>query len=414
MSDALPQTLPETLPETLPLADWRTRAGLDLLCDALGAGAGEARFVGGAVRDGLLGLGVKDVDIATIHAPEEVVKRIRAAGFKAVPTGLAHGTITAVLDHWPVEITTLRRDVTTDGRRATVAFGTDWREDAARRDFTMNALYANPLDGTLHDYFDGRADLAAHRVRFIGDPLARIDEDHLRILRYFRFTARFGTLDRDSGDYAACVARAPSLIALSRERIADELLRLLALPDPSAVVAAMIEDDVLMPVLPEIAGDKIAALRALIVAERQSGIAPDGLRRLAALLPKDAATAEQIGARLRLSNKARARLHKALAPDDAATPEALAYRLGTQSAVDRMLLGLSFTSDEAPRIGQWQAPKLPLSGGDLIAMGLEAGPQVSSLLQALERQWVAAGFPSAQKTRAMAAQMIVSLLRSTQ
>src|SRR5690606_38692919 len=290
---------------------------LDVLCDALGGGVGEARFVGGAVRDGLLGLPVNDVDIATVHAPDAVMRRIRAAGFKAVPTGLAHGTITAVLDHWPVEITTLRRDVSTDGRRATVAFATDWREDAARRDFTMNALYADPLDGALQDYFGGVDDLAARRVRFIGDAQARIAEDHLRILRYFRFTARFGALDRGSVDYAACVAHATSLMALSRERIADELLRLLALPDPSDVVAAMVEDGVLAPVLPEVTVAGVAALRALLGAERAAGLAPDGLRRLAALLPGEA-VAEQIGPRLRLSNKARARLHAMLVPAEAA------------------------------------------------------------------------------------------------
>lgn len=403
-----------TLPDMLPASEWRERAGLDKLCAALGAGEGEARFVGGAVRDGLLGIPVKDVDIATLHRPEEVVRRIKAAGFKAVPTGLAHGTITAVLGHWPVEITTLRRDVSTDGRRATVAFADDWREDAARRDFTMNALYADPRSGALHDYFDGRADLAARRVRFIGDPLARIAEDHLRILRYFRFTARFGALDPSSPDYAACVAQATSLMALSRERIADELLRLLGLPDPAPVVAAMVADEVLKSVLPEITAAGVAALRALIAAEAEAGISPDGLRRLAALLPRDPALADQIGARLRLSNKARQRLQKALADEDPATPEALAYRLGPQSAVDRILLGRAFTPAEAARMQDWAVPRLPLSGGDLIAMGLAAGPQVARTLQALERAWIAAGFPPLAETREMAAQMIVASLRSAQ
>lgn len=400
------------LPDRLPPSDWRERAGLDTLCDALGASLGEARFVGGAVRDGLLGLPVKDVDIATVHLPEEVVRRIKSAGFKAVPTGLAHGTITAVLDHWPVEITTLRRDVSTDGRRATVAFGTDWRDDAARRDFTMNALYADPGDGALHDYFGGQEDLAARRVRFIGDPHARIAEDHLRILRYFRFTARFGALDRSAADYAACVTHASSLMALSRERIADELLRLLALPDPADVIAAMIEDGLLRPVLPEVTSAD--ALRALIATERQAGIPADPLRRLAGLLPADGALADQIGARLRFSNKARQRLQKALTPIDASSPEALAYRLGTESAVDQMLLGLAFTPDVAARMADWTAPRLPLSGGDLIAMGLTAGPQVAKTLQLLEREWIAAGFPPTDETRAMAAQMIVAELRSIQ
>jgi len=401
-------------PTLLPPADWRARAGLDALCAALGADAGEARFVGGAVRDSLLGIPVKDVDIATVHPPQEVIRRIRAAGFKAVPTGIAHGTVTAVLHHWPVEITTLRRDVSTDGRRATVAFATDWREDAARRDFTMNALYAEPRSGALHDYFGGLDDLAARRVRFIGDPAARIAEDHLRILRFFRFTARFGALDRGSADYAACVAHATSLMALSRERIADELLTLLALPDPSEVLAAMVADGVLRPVLPEVTMAGVAALRALLAAERAAGCAPDGLRRLAALLPPGEDGGEQIGARLRLSNKARARLHAMRAPMEAATPEALAYRLGTQGAIDRMLLGRAFTVEAIARIRDWPVPQMPLSGGDLIGMGLTAGPQVAKALQALERDWIAAGFPPAGETRAMAAQMIVSLLRATQ
>lgn len=402
------------MPDRLPPAPWRERPGLAALCDALGAAAGEVRFVGGAVRDGLLGLPVNDVDIATVHAPDAVVRRIRAAGFKAVPTGLAHGTITAVLDHWPVEITTLRRDVSTDGRRATVAFATDWREDAARRDFTMNALYADPGDGALHDYFGGVADLAARRVRFIGDAQARIAEDHLRILRYFRFTARFGALDRGSADYAACVAHATSLMALSRERIADELLTLLALPDPSDVLAAMVEDGVLRPVLPEVTVAGVTALRALLAAEQAAGCLPDGLRRLAALLPPGTDGAEQIGARLRLSNKARARLAAMRAPVTAASPEALAYRLGTQGAIDMILLGRAFTVEAIARLRDWPVPRMPLSGGDLIGMGLTAGPQVAKALQALERDWIAAGFPPAEQTRAMAAQMIVSLLRATQ
>lgn len=401
----------ETLPDVLPDADWRGRKDLDRLCEVLGAQEGEARFVGGAVRDGLLGLPVKDVDIATLHAPEEVVARIKAAGFKAVPTGIAHGTVTAVIHGWPVEITTLRRDVSTDGRRATVAFGTDWREDAARRDFTMNALYADPQSGALFDFFDGRADLAARRVRFIGDPLARIAEDHLRILRYFRFTARFGALDRSSPDYAACVQSATSLMALSRERIADELLRLLGLPGPCEVIAAMVEDDVLKPVLPEVNDLGVVVLATLVRAEQQQGIAPDALRRLAALLPLDSGLAEQIGARLRLSNKARQRLRKAMTLVDATSPEALTYRIGPESAVDQILLGRAFSPMLAPKIATWPVPKFPLSGGDLIALGLVAGPEVAKTLQALEQSWVEAGFPPEGQARAMAAQMIKGRLK---
>ncbi len=402
------------LPTTLPDAEWRSRSGLSELCDALGARVGEARFVGGAVRDGLLELAVKDVDIATVHRPEEVVERIRRAGFKAVPTGIAHGTVTAVIDHRPVEITTLRRDVSTDGRRATVAFGTDWREDAARRDFTMNALYADPVTGLLHDYFDGLADLAAHRVHFIGDPGARIAEDHLRILRYFRFTARFGEIDLASPDYAACVANASSLMALSRERIADELLKILSLPDPAPVISVMVDGGVLVPVLPEIGVEGVLALRRLISAEQATGTPPDSLRRLLALLPDDAALADQVGARLRLSNKLRARMQAALGPQDAQAPQGLAYRTGLPAALDRILLGRAFEVEDVSRLEGWESPRLPLSGGDLIAMGLKAGPQVAKALQEVERQWIASGFPGEAETRALADQILVSLLRATQ
>ncbi|MBM3928021.1 MAG: CCA tRNA nucleotidyltransferase, partial [Sphingomonadales bacterium] len=210
---------------TLPQTDWRDRAGLDTLIDALGGGK-NACFVGGAVRDALLGLPVADLDIATRLAPEDVIDALRRAGIKAVPTGLAHGTITAVIASGPVEVTTLRRDVSTDGRHAIVAFTDDWREDAARRDFTMNALYADPQTGEVFDYFDGIADLAARHIRFIGDARQRIAEDHLRILRFFRFLARFGDTPDPEG-LAACTERANDLMALSRERIREEILKLL-------------------------------------------------------------------------------------------------------------------------------------------------------------------------------------------
>ncbi|HWL47619.1 MAG TPA: CCA tRNA nucleotidyltransferase, partial [Sphingomonadaceae bacterium] len=230
----------------LPAAPWQARAGLRELLDALGVSKGHTRYVGGAVRDTLAGLAVEDIDLATRLAPAETMRRVRAAGMKAVPTGLAHGTVTAILpDGGAVEVTTLRRDVTTDGRRATVAFTDDWREDAARRDFTINALSADPASATLHDYFGGAEDLAAGRVRFIGDPLTRIAEDHLRILRFFRFHARFGAGIPEAAALAACVARANDLMALSRERIADELLKLLALPDPTATLRLMVDRGIL-------------------------------------------------------------------------------------------------------------------------------------------------------------------------
>jgi poly(A) polymerase len=398
----------------LPDAEWQHKAGLDALCLALGAEADEARYVGGAVRDSLLGLAVKDVDIATVHPPRDVVRRIEAAGFRAVPTGLAHGTITAILHRWPVEITTLRHDLATDGRHATVAFGADWRADAARRDFTINALYAEPAGGAIHDYFGGLDDLAARRVRFIGDPFARIAEDHLRILRYYRFTARFGTIDTASADHAACVAQANMLMALSRERIADELMKLLVLPDPAEVLAAMVAGGILTPVLPEIWAEGVGALRALVAAEQAASMTPDALRRLVALLPPDPVLADQIGARLRLSNKARARMQAALRVEEADSPRALAYRLGVVSAIDQMLLGRAFTRADANALAGWEPPHLPLSGGDLIAMGLPAGPIVARTLQQVEQLWIAADFPGPDATRGIAAQRVAAVLRSSQ
>ncbi|MBC7985738.1 MAG: CCA tRNA nucleotidyltransferase, partial [Sphingomonadaceae bacterium] len=299
----------------LPEAEWRARPGLDRLLAALDAEEGATRWVGGAVRDTLLGLPVTDIDCATTIAPDAVIERLRAAGIKVVPTGIAHGTVTAVIEGKPVEVTTLRRDVSTDGRRATVAFTDDWREDAARRDFTINALSADPLSGALHDYFGGLDDLAARRIRFIGDPLRRIAEDHLRILRFFRFHARFGEGALDGAGYAACVARANDLMALSRERIADELLKLLAFPDPRATLRAMLDGAILRPVLPEIGEEGFARLDRLIAREQALAIAPEAIRRLAALLPADAGTVADIAKRLRLSRADENRLRVAAAPE---------------------------------------------------------------------------------------------------
>jgi len=375
----------------LDAAAWRGRRGIARLLDALGAADGLTRYVGGAVRDELLLLPVNDVDLATRLRPDEVVERLRAAGIKAVPTGIAHGTVTAISDDQPVEVTSLRRDVATDGRRATVAFTDDWMEDAARRDFTINALSADPASGELFDYFGGLADLDARRVRFIGAPLERIAEDHLRILRFFRFHARFGAGAPDAAALDACAARANDLMALSRERIADEMLKLLAMPDPAPTLAIMLERDILVPVLPEITPDRLGALGALIAAEVESGLGGDPLRRLSAALPPDSAQAEKIAARLKLSNKARKRLGCAAGRDCGASPEALAYRLGRDCAIDRLLLAGRVA--DAVAITGWAIPRLPIGGGKLIARGLAEGPAVARVLQAIERRWVDAAFP---------------------
>ena len=371
---------------------WRKKRGMKRLLAALGADEGLTRFVGGAVRDDLLGLPVSDIDLATRIEPDEVVRRLEKARIKAVPTGIEHGTVTAVSDGAPFEITTLRRDVTTDGRRATVAFTDDWKEDAARRDFTINALSADPLTGELFDYFGGLADLERRHIRFIGDPLQRIAEDHLRILRFFRFHARFDAGEPDPAAIHACTVRANDLMALSRERIADELLKLLGLPDPSVTVEIMLRRDILKPVLPEIELGSVEELKKLISAEIEAGIDADALRRLAALLPRDPSTAEAVAARLKLSNKARKRLACAAEPNTALPPQALAYRIGIDCAVDRLLL--CGRTGDASAISGWHAPRLPISGGALIRRGLEQGPIVARTLRAIEERWVAAGFPT--------------------
>ncbi|WP_336959752.1 CCA tRNA nucleotidyltransferase [Sphingobium aquiterrae] len=398
----------------LPDAPWRHKPGLDRLLAALGPDA--ARFVGGAVRDGLLGEPVKDVDIATVHAPDAVMARLRdVPGIKLVPTGIDHGTITAVIEGWPVEITTLRRDVSTDGRRATVAFSADWREDAARRDFTFNALYADPADGTITDYFGGVADLAARRVRFIGAAADRIAEDHLRILRFFRFHARFGRGEPDAEGYAACVAAANSLMALSRERVADELLKLLAVADPTPTMRLMVADGILAPVLPEIEADGVERLGALVAREREAGVPASALRRLCALLPQEAATGEAVAARLKLSNKARRRMAVALTPSPTHRDAGeLAYRLGAEGAIDRLLLGEDGSPADAAALAGWEKPSLPIGGGTLVARGLPAGPDVAHVLRMIEEEWIAERFPDAARVDAIADQIVSKFQRARQ
>nr|NUR38170.1 CCA tRNA nucleotidyltransferase [Sphingomonas sp.] len=373
---------------------WRKKRGMKRLLAALGADEGLTRYVGGAVRDDLLGFPISDIDLATRIPPNEVIDRLEKARIKAVPTGIDHGTVTAVSDGHPFEITTLRRDVSTDGRRATVAFTDDWKEDAARRDFTINALSADPLTGELFDYFGGLDDLEHHHIRFIGDPFQRIAEDHLRILRFFRFHARFGSGKLDAAALEACTARANDLMALSRERIADELLKLLGVSDPSATVAIMLDREILEPVLPEVDGGRIRDLRSLVAAERTAAVEPDALRRLAALLPANSLVAENVAARLRLSNKARRRLACSAARDTGADPRSLAYRVGVGCALDRLLLANQ--AEDAAAIADWHPPRLPIGGGTLIKRGLPEGPIVAQTLRRIENRWVEAGFPTGE------------------
>jgi poly(A) polymerase len=368
------------------------RTGVKRLLNALDARQGTARFVGGAVRDLLLGEKPGDLDLATVLPPDDVVRRLEMAGIKAVPTGIEHGTVTAVSSGTVVEVTTLRSDVSTDGRRATVAFTDDWAKDAGRRDFTINALYADPHSGELFDYFGGLDDLKSRTVRFIGEPLQRIAEDHLRILRYFRFHARYGNGAPDPHALQACIDRANDLMALSRERIADELLKLFSLDDPTPTVRLMFQRGLLAPVVPEISD--VDRLGRLVAAERSARIKPNPLRRLAALLPSDPATAERIGARLKLSNKAKKRLASAAELQLGRNPQALAYRIGIEGAVDRLLL--AGHPAEAKAIGKWTPPRMPIGGGDVIARGITEGPEVARTLRRIEDLWEAAGFPTGE------------------
>jgi len=377
----------------LPPAEWTQRDDLAALVAALGEG--NARYVGGAVRDTLLGVPVKDIDVATPLLPAVVIERLTAAGIRSVPTGIEHGTVTAALASGPVEITTLRRDVSTDGRRATVAFAQDWREDAARRDFTINALYADPVTHEIADWFGGLGDLAARRVRFIGNARARIREDHLRILRYFRFQARFGSVPADAEAEGACAELASTLKGLSRERIGMETMNLLGLSDPSATVVRMGELGVLAQFLPEARPE---ALTDLVAQERAQNVAPDPLRRLAALLPAEPIMAEHVAARFRLSGVQKKRLATAAARGgEPADPRALAYRLGRNEALDRLLL----TEASAAPLEEWTIPQFPLKGGEIVARGVKAGPEVARTLRALEDRWISEGFPDRTRVLAM-------------
>ncbi|WP_107045399.1 CCA tRNA nucleotidyltransferase [Sphingomonas sp. STIS6.2] len=393
---------------SLPDAAWRTRPGLAALTAVLGRASAQSRFVGGAVRDTLLGLapadtGAIDIDIATSLPPQEVLERLEDARIRAVPTGLAHGTITAVTEGGTVEITTLRRDVATDGRHATIAYTDDWREDAARRDFTINALYADPDSGEIFDYFGGLDDLSAGRVRFIGDPLQRIAEDHLRILRFFRFHARFGS-EIDAAGLDACTARANDLMALSRERIAAELLKLLVAARAVAVIALMVERGIWRAVLPEIDAAGVDRLATLVDHEHAAGIAPDPIRRLAALIP--ARDGDVVAARLKLSNTNRKRVVAATQGIGEEGPRALAYRHGVAGAIDRLLIA---GADVAP-IADWSPPAFPISGGALVERGLRKGPDVAAMRRRIETQWIAEGFPDQARVDAIADKAVTETL----
>ena len=383
------------------LPPWPADGGARRVVDALG-GSDAARLVGGVVRDALLGVEAADVDIATVHPPEESRRLLKAAGMESVPTGIAHGTVTALTVEGPIEVTTLRRDVETDGRHAVVAFTDDWRADAARRDFTMNALYAEADTGRVHDYHGGRADLEVGRVRFIGDPARRIAEDRLRVLRFFRFTARFGR-EPDAEGLAACRTAAGTLDRLSVERVTAELMRLLALPSPGDTVASMLGADVLAGVLPE--ATEVKRYRALLAAEDAAGLERSPVRGLAALLLPDSELAERVARRLRLSRADRTRLVAAARLGSGQGLPAVLHTLGREGAVDRLLLS-GAPSGLVREAVVAALPDFALGGRDVIALGVEPGPEVSRLLKAAEARWLAEGLPDAARQRALLAEVV--------
>jgi poly(A) polymerase len=379
---------------------WMVEPATQSVLEALSSGGAEARFVGGSVRDALLGRPIGDIDIATTAAPDRVIELLDKCGIKVVPTGVAHGTVTAITGAPPrhFEITTLRRDVETYGRRARVSFDADWAADAERRDFTINAIFLDP-DGTIHDPVGGLADLQARRVRFVGDPATRINEDVLRILRYYRFEARFGTGRGDPQARAACSAAAHLLPSLSAERIAQELVKLLDTRNPVPALEMMQEDGVLAVILPE--ARRLERLRQMIAIEPE----PDRLRRLAALIEVDAAEAGALAERLRFPNAWRDRL-QGLAPPwpldlrgDARAQRRSLYRLGAERYRDLVLLLTAEGKIRRDRLAEllalargWTAPVFPLAGRDVTSLGIPPGPRVGRVLEAVHDWWEAGDF----------------------
>ena len=395
-------------------AGWLKDRGLQRLLSVLSEGGEEARIAGGAVRNTLLGEPVADIDIATTVLPDETVRRGEAAGFKAVPTGAEHGTITLIAAGHPYEVTTLRADIETDGRRAKVRFGRDWQADAERRDFTINGLYAE-ADGRVIDLVGGVADIESRTIRFIGDAEKRIREDYLRILRFFRFFAWYGKGRPDADGLKACARLKDGLDGLSAERVWSELRKLLSAPDPSRALLWMRQAGVLTKILPESEKWGIYAIHPLTGAERDLGWPADPMLRLEAIVPPDAARLAALAERLKLSKAEAVRLADwamTAPPVASATDLALRQALyrGSPGGI-RDRLGLSLVSARARAVSDtealleagayarllkiaqtWQKPVLPLKGADLAAMGMVPGPKIGKLMRTLEEAWIESGF----------------------
>jgi poly(A) polymerase len=393
---------------------WFQDPSLRRVLALLNADGGEGRVVGGAVRNSLMGLPVADIDVATTLLPDAVTDRAMAAGIKAVPTGIAHGTVTLVLDGRPFEVTTLRRDVETDGRHAEVAFSTDWQADAERRDLTMNALYATE-GGDVVDLVGGVADIEKRNVRFIGDAATRIAEDRLRILRFFRFFAYYGAGRPDADGLRACAAARSTLGLLSAERVWSEMKKLLGAEDPGRALLWMRQVGVLTEILPETEKWGIDAIPSLVATEQSLGWRPDPLLRLAAIVPPDAERLAKLAERLRLSRAEAARLQAwATAPvirDDIskAALDRLLYRSGTDGIDMRLKLALAVARGKAEGdfeemsrsarlvksidgLKGWVKPTFPIGGADALKVGLAPGPRVGEVLAAVEQEWLDGGF----------------------
>lgn len=387
-------------------AAWLKQGALPALLDVLDRDGEEARVVGGAVRNGLLGFAVNEIDVATTALPEVVVRRVTAAGFKAVPTGIEHGTITVVIGKHPYEVTTLRKDVETYGRHAKVEFGRDWAGDAHRRDFTINALSVT-RDGTVYDYASGLADLAERRVRFIGDARQRIQEDYLRILRFFRFHAAYGHNHPDGEGLAACILEREGLEQLSRERVRMELMKLLVAPRAGATMAVMAHAGLLLRVLGGV--PYLASFENLAKVEAALALSPDATRRLGALGVAILEDAEHLWRKLRLTNAEHARLsamadnwRKFSSEIDETRARVLLYELKEPAFSDAAMLAWarSQASDHdaswralATFSQRWSAPVFPIKAADFMARGMAQGPALGVAMRAAEQAWIAAGFP---------------------
>jgi tRNA nucleotidyltransferase/poly(A) polymerase len=398
----------------LPNAEWLKARRLQLLFDLLCDGDGEARINGGAVRNSLLGEPVSDVDVSTNLLPDEVIARFSAAGLKTVPTGIEHGTVTAVIEGVPFEITTLRADIETNGRHAVVRFGSDWVDDARRRDFTINALYVD-RNGVVYDPLDGMEDIKLRRVRFIGEAEDRIKEDHLRILRFFRFFAWYGRGAPHREGLKACVRMRQSLQALSVERVWKELKKLLSAPEPSRAVLWMRQTGILSIVLPESEKWGIDALPRIVRAQSELGWDADPLLRLMTMIPPDQGVAELLSARLKFSKAEQKRLFdwaSSTAPSAQISDTGLSkllYRGSKEGIVDAIRLELARLREAgrdddkallaAAAVNRlldfslsWQRPKFPVKGRDLIARGAIPGEEIGRRLEVLENRWIESGF----------------------